>query len=432
MSTTLSISAQQAGVQPITVPPLRVSFSWTFAGNGVYTAAQFGIILVLAKLGSPTLVGEYALAIAISAPVFMLTNLQLRTVQATDACSEHEFRHYFTLRLLASLGGIGIATSVAMISRYSHSTVMIVFLLSIAKAIESVSDVVAGLLQKHERMDQVAIGLMLKGALSITAFTIVFRMFHHLGAAVATLVCSWAAVALCYDLRLALRLEGTVSRFFSADFYKIKQLVVLSAPMGLVAGLMSLIVNVPRFVIEHQIGARELGIFAAMSYVVNAPSLILNALGQSASPRLSRMFARGNLTGFRSLIKRLVLFGACIGVVAIPLGWLFGPMLLARLYTPEYGDHISAFVFLVATFGITSVSTFLSYAITAARCFRMQVLVMISSVMITWVACISLVPRWGLAGASAAIFVASLAHLGGIAMLFAGTLRKVSTATLSQ
>jgi O-antigen/teichoic acid export membrane protein len=175
-----------------------------------------------------------------------------------------------------------------------------------------------------------------------------------------------------------------------------------------------------------------LGIFAAMSYVVNAPSLILNALGQSASPRLSRMFARGNLTGFRSLIKRLVLFGACIGVVAIPLGWLFGPMLLARLYTPEYGDHISAFVFLVATFGITSVSTFLSYAITAARCFRMQVLVMISSVMITWVACISLVPRWGLAGASAAIFVASLAHLGGIAMLFAGTLRKVSTATLSQ
>jgi len=42
-------------------------------------------VSALAKLGNASMVGQYALALAIAAPVFMLTNLQLRAVQATDA-----------------------------------------------------------------------------------------------------------------------------------------------------------------------------------------------------------------------------------------------------------------------------------------------------------------------------------------------------------
>src|SRR5271166_684261 len=85
--------------------PLRVSFSWTLAGNVIYAACQFGMLSVLAKLGSPSMVGQYALGLAITAPVFMLTNLQLRGVQATDARHEFEFADYFTLRLTATLLG---------------------------------------------------------------------------------------------------------------------------------------------------------------------------------------------------------------------------------------------------------------------------------------------------------------------------------------
>ena len=39
-------------IAAVAAPPLRVSFSWTLAGNVVYAACQFGMLSVLAKLGS--------------------------------------------------------------------------------------------------------------------------------------------------------------------------------------------------------------------------------------------------------------------------------------------------------------------------------------------------------------------------------------------
>ena len=61
---------------------LRLNASWTFGGNLVYAACQWGMLVALAKFGSPELVGRFALALAVTAPVYMLTNLQLRAVEA--------------------------------------------------------------------------------------------------------------------------------------------------------------------------------------------------------------------------------------------------------------------------------------------------------------------------------------------------------------
>src|ERR1044072_4016691 len=63
---------------------LRTNFSWTLAGNLIYSGCQWGVLIVLARLGSPEQVGQFALALAVTAPVIMLSNLQLRGVLATD------------------------------------------------------------------------------------------------------------------------------------------------------------------------------------------------------------------------------------------------------------------------------------------------------------------------------------------------------------
>ncbi len=49
------------------------------------------------------MVGQFALGLAIAAPVVMFTNLQLRGVLATDARNEYRFGDYLALRLCATL-----------------------------------------------------------------------------------------------------------------------------------------------------------------------------------------------------------------------------------------------------------------------------------------------------------------------------------------
>ena len=98
-----------AAVVPI--PSLRSNFAWTFAGNMLYAGCQWGMISVLAKLGSPSITGQFTLGLAVSAPVFMFTNLQLRAVQATDVNADCGFADYFSLRLLATLLGLAAIIS---------------------------------------------------------------------------------------------------------------------------------------------------------------------------------------------------------------------------------------------------------------------------------------------------------------------------------
>jgi O-antigen/teichoic acid export membrane protein len=424
MVTSLEVTnPEMMAMPPIVEPSLRYSFLWTLGANLFYSACQWGILSALAKLGGAAVVGQYVLGLAISAPVFMLTNLQLRGVQATDARSEYAFGHYFTLRLVASLCGIGIVAGIVLSGRYERTTAIVVMLVALSKVIESLSDVVAGLLQKHERLDQVAVGLMLRGVISVVAFTTVYRVSHRLTAAAAALVCSWAAVALCYDLRLALRLEGSVRRFFSADCRKIGQLVLLSAPLGLVMALSSLNANLPRYIIEHHLGYSELGIFAAMAYLVTAAVQVVNALGQSVSARLSRMFAEGDLKGFKSLMRKLLMFGMAMGVAGVPLAWFFGRPILTLLYAPEYANYRGTFLIMVATVGVIAMASFCGYGITAARSFRTPVLALLASSLTTCLLCLWLVPILGILGASIALFFSSLVQLGGLAALLALRLR---------
>src|SRR6202167_3036709 len=117
-ATNLVLGPQNVRAEAIPAPPLRVSFSWTLAGNFIYAVTQFGVLSVLAKLGNPAVVGQYALALAISAPIFMFTNLQLRGVQATDARHQYQFADYFTLRCLATLVGVLTISDVVALSHY--------------------------------------------------------------------------------------------------------------------------------------------------------------------------------------------------------------------------------------------------------------------------------------------------------------------------
>lgn len=85
---------------------LRHNFSWTVIGNLVYALCQWGMLIVLAKLLSPEAVGQFALGLAITAPILLFTSLKLRSVLATDVGDQYRFADYLWLRLLTTLAAL--------------------------------------------------------------------------------------------------------------------------------------------------------------------------------------------------------------------------------------------------------------------------------------------------------------------------------------
>lgn len=411
MSATISIAGQQLRVQPITVPPLRVSFSWTLAGNAIYAASQFGMLSALAKLGSPAVVGQYALALAISAPIFMFTNLQLRGVQATDARNEYQFADYFTLRCLSTVLGVLAVGFIVAIAHDDHTTNLVVLLVAVAKAIETFSDLIAGQLQKFERLDQVARALMLRGLASVTTFTITFWITRNLAASVIALVATWLAVIGLYDFRiLSCVLKERVFFHYSASV--LRRLTWLSLPLGLVMALISLNTNIPRYLLERKLGVAELGIFSSMAYLITAMSLIVSALGQSVCGRLSRLFADGDVRRFRILIGKLIGLSLLLGIVGVAGAATFGRQILTAVYRAEYACHVSLLIVLVIGATVSAGASFLGYGMTAARCFRSQVPIVSLAALTAAVLTLALLPSCGLMGAGYALLASSIVQAG--------------------
>jgi O-antigen/teichoic acid export membrane protein len=391
---------------------LRNNFSWTFAGNAFYAACQWGILVTITKLGQPEMVGQFVLGLAVTTPIIMFTNMQLRGVQATDAKQEYLFSDYLGFRLVATTVAILIIILVLINARYSRETTLIILLIGIAKAFESISDVFFGLIQQHERMDRIAISLFLKGSISLIVFAFLLNITGNLTWPILGLTMAWAVVLFSYDIRsgfVILRKHFKLRPSWHWDIFK--ELIWLCLPLGFVRMLISLNENIPRYFIEHFLGIHELGIFSALAYLIFAGSMIVNALGVSATPRLAKYYSVGKKTAFVSLIVKLTGLAALIGLTGFFLTSVAGKQILTLFYEQEYSDYIVVLKWLMVAGGLSYIASFLGHSITAARFFRIQVFLFSTTTITSAIFCFYLLPILGLEGAAIALFLSSLVQV---------------------
>jgi O-antigen/teichoic acid export membrane protein len=396
-------------------PPLRVNFLWTFAGNGIYAACQWAMLVVFAKLGTTELVGQFALALALTAPVILFSNLQLRGVQATDARDRFRFADYFGLRLVTTAGASVVLAILATVSGYSRQTIWIVLAVTAIKSIESLSDLCYGLMQQHERMDRIAISMIVTGLVSVAALAIGMRLTHSPLVALAAVAAARSITFFAYDLRQSARLLAWLGQPLRPRLDRRTQwkLLTVSFPLGIVTLLVSLNANIPRYFVEREIGNAGLGIFAALAYLMVAGNTVILALGQSASPRLARLYAAGDLAGFRRLVAQLAGLGLGLGGAGIALVALFGRPLLALLYRPEYAAHAHLLLLIMVAAALSYVASFLGFAVSAARYFKSQVPLFLVVDGVTALACAALVRAHALDGAALALVIGSACQLAG-------------------
>lgn len=390
---------------------LASSFSWTLAGMLTYGVCQWGMLVILARfgawMGNDKLVGQFALALAVTAPVMLLAGMSLRTVQATDHTGEFSFGDYLGLQITSialALGVVGIiAIILPLVSKHTAAAQIGIVLIGVAKALELMSDLFYGLQQRHERMDRIGQSLVIKGLSSLLAVAVGVYLTGSVIGAAAGLVLTWGMLLVLFDVRMALE---TAPRLSLSDLAvmaprwnaaHLRALARLGLPMGISIMLGALIVNLPRYFVDHYFHEEQLGIFAALAYFTIAGNLVAGALAQSTLPRLSRFHAAGESTRFRGLFFKLLMLGAVLGLLGVLFTLLMGRQVLA-IYGAEYADHFDVFLVLMVSLACVFPIFFLDYALFAARRFKILTPINAVMVVVTGIASWWIIPRFGLLG----------------------------------
>ncbi len=375
-------------------------------GNITYAGAQFVIVILLNKFGSPEIVGQYSLGLAVTAPIFMLSHLHLRSVLIVDTSGKYVFGDFFGLRLVTTAVAFTITVGFCVVSGFDWNIALVIFFISLYRIVESVSDILLGVVQKQERLDQISISRAAKGLFSILIFTIVFIPTQSLILALIVMIIGWLAITIGYDARKARALTSLIPIFNKSRLW---QLLIVSSPLGVVLALMSLNTNIPLYAISYFKGEYDLGIYASLSYMIVACNVVVTALGEAITPRLARWHAGGMHKEFISLLRRMVAMGVGISVIACLIGWMFGQQLLTLLFSPNVAQETGLFRWLLVSTLLVFVSSYLWYAITATGKYKAQIPLFLCTAITNGLACLVFVPEYGMIGAamgaSLALFV---------------------------
>jgi O-antigen/teichoic acid export membrane protein len=435
MAETCAPTAVLAGRSAARGLSLRANFSWTFVGNSIYSACQWGALVALAKLSSPVIVGQYSLAVAIAMPIISLTGLQMRSVIASDVRETYKFGEYVGFRLCSVGLAMLIILAIPLILHSGPLMTLLTFVVGLSLAIENISDVYYARLQSIDRMDRIAKSQILRAPLSLLAMGLGVYFTGRLSWGVAAMVLVRAAILLGYDLRVQtqssepLESNSLESRLASEhlkeilrpqwELRKMGHILWLALPLGIVAMLVNLNVNVPRYFIQWRLGTRELGIYSALAFLMSAGNLLVSALAQAVFVRLARLYAEGRRRAFAFVLLKLLAVGTVLGMGGILVAWIAGARLLAIIYRPEYAAESHLLVWFMVVAWVGYLGQFLGCAMTSARLFVHQIPLFAVGVLTITVGSYWLVPRMGLQGAivasMAGIMVQLLASAGVLA-----------------
>lgn len=408
-SATKSIPASEIAVLPAEATPsrclsLRRNCGWTLAGNGVYLACQYGTLMAVAKLGNPTMVGEFSMALAITAPVVIFSQMQLRNAQITDVKGEYRFADYFFFRLLLTLIALAVIELLTVASGYSGAMALLILLVGSGKAVTSLSDIAYGSMQKHERMDLLSISMMFKGLASLAVFSVSLWAGYGLLCASAGMAAVWAVLLLVYDLPMQCRVSGEKAALTAWKRTTVKRLFLLSLPLAMAAGLTSVSANIPRYFLEGFHGKHAVAMFSVAAAPLALITVLTGAAAQATQARAAVYYQSGDFSAFKRLVMRVALVYGSITVCCTLVFALLGETLIAILFTPEYQQAASLLVVMSCGLIVSTFAVFGFMLFTAGRMFWLQLAAPVLGILVQVPACWWLAQRYSTTGVAWTVF----------------------------
>lgn len=373
------------------------------AGNFIYALSQFGIVSMITKLSIKESLGYYTLSSSILSPIFLLFQLNFRSILATDI--QNKFNYNSMKKISICIGVIALLFSTILISTiYSSKTLLLVTIfLGLSKIVEYVQEIGYGYYQKNAMINNIAFSKSLRGIFSMGLSYIVLITFNSIYYVTFSIFLSWLLVYIFYDKRFTI-LEKSILIPIKELFIQAKELIKIGLPLGISASLDSLIANVPRYFVTLFIGIKEVGYFSAMIYLMNMGQIIITSINQTFLTKLSYLLFN-DFHKYKKLKNKLISLSLFFGTLVFIITFFGGDVILLILFDSSFVKYLNILQILMFAALIWYVSGILYVCLLATKKFNAQLYIYIISAIAMFFSLLILVPLYGMIGAAVGLIV---------------------------
>lgn len=379
------------------------NFLWVASGNLVFGLAQWCVILVIARLGTLEMQGQYSFCLALIAPVTMFFRMNLRGVLATDHGNEFDYSDYFTCRLLLSFTSFLVLVSVYFVYAGPSEAWSLFAVVCLYKFVEGLSDITYGKLQKENELKSISISMLLRSVVLVFSFTLALSMFDSIVAGAFAVALFWFAIFIVHDVGAL----GSNGRRIIRQPSSMSTALVLGRrcwPLGATMGAISAFTFVPVYVLNLSYSLEDIGRYTAVSYFWVLGTFILTALMQAYSAPIAKLFhtdPRRYLMVLTKFTCVVMLAGSVLLLLIAP----FSDQIVVAIYGDEYGNLGTLLIVILSGVLLNVPVAMLGLNMTISRHFFPMLVINLMSLSAIICAALILVPSKGVIGAGFSLLV---------------------------
>ena len=395
---------------------------WMLVANMSPALSMWLVAVLIARSFGAEALGLFAFANAVVTPIMLVIQLPLRTLHITGKEAGSDFQALLGLRLALIAAGLTVVALAGALLSHSATAAAVMAAVAIYRACDSYCDLLHAGLQRSDQLGSIAFLVASRGLL-VSAVAVSCTMSHW---SLEAMTFAMAAVSLITSITLDTRVCNQYAPIwpikFGMEFLHFQAGRIL--PLSVTQGLNALLGNVPRYVVQAYGGSHMLGLFAVLEHVALATSMLINALGQSMTAPLARLWNAGHSEEFRQEVKRLLFGSIFIGGTMLAAVLLCAELVLEHVYGPEFlpaKPFLGVASLTAMAMGVVSA---VGYSLTAIGAFSQQAKLLVASTGVSTIIGVLAVPSFGLGGLYLALLLAAtLQVVWGGCLLYARVTR---------
>ena len=218
----------------------------TVGSRLLYAASQAAILVLVVRVGGTEETASFVWAQALTAPVFMFANMNLREMISTETTGGFRAADYWRVRLVSTATALAVMSIVVPLAAPARQW-PIITVVAIGKSLESIHDLILGAYHGSDQAQRAAISLTLRTFVGCAFLVTVLALTPNVTIALAAMFLAQFATMLGYDVSYS---GGREFASAGSDRSNAWTLVRMALPLGAVACLTSLSLNVPRYVVN--------------------------------------------------------------------------------------------------------------------------------------------------------------------------------------
>ncbi|MCH4518265.1 oligosaccharide flippase family protein [Staphylococcus haemolyticus] len=383
------------------------NIGYTFIGNVAFSLVKWLILILIVRLTNPEDVGGYTFAMAITAPITLFTNMRIRLRYVVE--DNLTFKNIRVLRNILNIISLLIILFIGLVifPTYLNYFVLVAF----TKVLDLQSELYYAILHKKQNFKLISLMQIGKSIIIIVPFAIMVVITKSVNYGLLAQVIS-QFLWLVFVERKSIKYKDIESNENNKNNKKLLFNIFLSGlPLGFVQMINSYNIMIPRYIIENFLSLKLVGVFASISYLLTIIDLFMNAISQNIIIRIKSYVDKKEFIKLSKYVnKDIFLYSIILGFIVILPVMFLKDLLIGMIYGDFYKHYSN--VLLIISFSI--IFNFQSWMfdtiLMAFKAYKSQLIVSISTLVISIISSLVLIKYFGIIGASFAIVVITLSQ----------------------